>query len=298
MNASNGMGFYYLKEGNYMSHFSVMVIGDNPGASLAPFHEFECTGINDQYIQEIDITDEIRADIDDQGSIEEAVIYNLGDDSIISDESELDLNDQHKFGYAIVKDGELLKAVRRTNPNKKWDWYQLGGRWSGFFLRQDGMRVDSIKKSDIDFAGMLADKAIKAKRDYEEFASAISGHEFPRTWTSIREEFGTGNIDAARDAYHAQPAIKALNDHGIDRLFGCAVEYFGHDEQSFVTSQSNASLSAYAIIHEGIWIAKGEMGWFGMSDDDVTQDEWNEKVSELLSSLPDDAMLSLYDCHI
>lgn len=45
-----------------MSHFSVLVIGDDIEKQLAPYHEFECTGIDDEYVQEIDITDQLRAE--------------------------------------------------------------------------------------------------------------------------------------------------------------------------------------------------------------------------------------------
>lgn len=41
-----------------MSHFSVMVIGPNIEQQLAPYHEFECTGTDDQYVQDIDETAE------------------------------------------------------------------------------------------------------------------------------------------------------------------------------------------------------------------------------------------------
>ncbi|OHF41057.1 hypothetical protein A7S32_24095 [Salmonella enterica subsp. diarizonae serovar 59:[k]:z35] len=279
-----------------MSHFTVLVIGNNPEQALAPYHEFECTGIDDRYIREMDITEEVRGDVKEQGSVEESVIYNLGDDSIVSDESEVDLADQHKFGYAIIRNGELIKAVRRTNPNAKWDWYCLGGRWDGFFLHKNGMLTNSLRKGDIDLAGMLSDKAIEAKRDYEKFAVAVSGHEFPRTWTSVRTEIK--DIDKAREFYKSQPAIKSIKEAGINLLFECAVEHYGDDEQAYVIRQVNCVLSPYAIIHEGNWIAKGEMGWFGLSEDEVTQDQWNEKVSELISKLQDETMLSLYDCHI
>lgn len=288
--------FTQPEKGNYMSHFTVLVIGNNPEQALAPYHEFECTGIDDRYIREIDITEEVRGDVKEQGSVEESVIYNLGDDSIVSDESELDLADQHKFGYAIIRNGELIKAVRRTNPNAKWDWYCLGGRWDGFFLHKNGMLTNSLRKGDIDLAGMLSDKAIEAKRDYEKFAVAVSGHEFPRTWTSVRTEIK--DIDKAREFYKSQPAIKSIKEAGINLLFECAVEHYGDDEQAYVIRQVNCVLSPYAIIHEGNWIAKGEMGWFGLSEDEVTQDQWNEKVSELISKLQDETMLSLYDCHI
>jgi hypothetical protein len=43
-----------------MSHFVVLVIGDNVEQQLAPYHEFECTGRDDQYVVDIDITEEVR----------------------------------------------------------------------------------------------------------------------------------------------------------------------------------------------------------------------------------------------
>jgi hypothetical protein len=44
-----------------MSHFTVLVVGDNPEEQLAPYHEFECTGYDDEYIVDFDITDEVKA---------------------------------------------------------------------------------------------------------------------------------------------------------------------------------------------------------------------------------------------
>ena len=37
-----------------MSHFTVMVVGDDVDYQLAPFHEFECTGVDDEFVQNID----------------------------------------------------------------------------------------------------------------------------------------------------------------------------------------------------------------------------------------------------
>ena len=127
-----------------MSHFTVMVIGENHEKQLAPFHEFECTGNNDEYVQDEDVTEEIQARIDDKEdpeSIEEALGYYGLEDKIVDDESKVEkVGDEcvHKYGYAIVKDGKLIKAVNRTNPNRKWDWWQMGGRWSGFLKLKEG----------------------------------------------------------------------------------------------------------------------------------------------------------------
>jgi hypothetical protein len=35
-----------------MSHFTVMVIGDNVDEQMAPYHEFECTGDDNEYVQD------------------------------------------------------------------------------------------------------------------------------------------------------------------------------------------------------------------------------------------------------
>lgn len=44
-----------------MSHFAVLVIGDDVEAQLAPFHEFESTGRDDEYVIDVDVTEEKRA---------------------------------------------------------------------------------------------------------------------------------------------------------------------------------------------------------------------------------------------
>ena len=44
-----------------MSHFVVLVVGNDIEKQLQPFHEFECTGIDDEYVQDVDITDEVLA---------------------------------------------------------------------------------------------------------------------------------------------------------------------------------------------------------------------------------------------
>jgi hypothetical protein len=56
-------------------------------------------------------------------------------------------------------------------------------------------------------------------------------------------------------------------------------------------------VSTWAIVHDGQWIEKTAMGWWGMSAE-VDQTEWDRKHTELIDSLPDDTLLSVYDCHI
>lgn len=45
-----------------MSHFTVLVIGPEPERQLQKFHEFECTGTDDEFVQDLDVTEEYRGE--------------------------------------------------------------------------------------------------------------------------------------------------------------------------------------------------------------------------------------------
>jgi hypothetical protein len=268
-----------------MSHYSVLVIGENVDEQLAPFHEFECTGLNDQYVQEIDKTEEVRKEYeshtetrykDPDGNLhdpftaegnwdprfwreltpeEDAKYGKILSASEMEDGTKLysgewhdggkyrtkafvwpsegwsevkvptrdvetlaqfiegwnghktikvgdmpDLEDEHKYGYCVVdENGEVIKDVDRTNPERKWDWYSVGGRWIGFFKlkaevagkldRRIGLgtqslldkddppgidRADQCMKQDIDVEGMRSEAATKAAEEYDLFLTVTS----------------------------------------------------------------------------------------------------------------------------
>lgn len=144
-----------------MSHFTVAVFTDKQpnseelSAILQPWHEYECTGVDDQYVVDVDVTDEMRSDFEkyaDEGqSFEDFVPY--------------------WSSAEIRQDG---RAYRRTNPNAKWDWWTIGGRWTGLLRLKEGAEAvlghrawcaeaagsgtaDQARVSDIDLAGMAAD---------------------------------------------------------------------------------------------------------------------------------------------
>lgn len=292
-----------------MSHFTVLVIGPDHEKQLAPFHEFECTGINDEFVQDVDVTKEV---------LEEGLGYHGLEDSTVTDESQVEKDGDHKYGYAVVDaSGNVIKAINRTNPNKKWDWYQVGGRWSGYFQLKPGAAgargeaglmgssrnkgngfADQTTKGAIDSDAMRAAEAKKAGEKWDKaFAAAepLGGLKW-EPWVKVREEMFKGDIDGARAFYNDQPVVKGLTaalDHpwlGVD-------EYLTPRDQ-YVQDAADQALAPYALLFNGEWIAKGEMGWFGFSNDTESQDDWNKKINALIDSLPDDTQLTLVDCHI
>lgn len=138
-----------------MSHFSVMVIGEDIEDQLAPFHEFECTGNDDEYIEDVDITDETKETFnEDSYETFAEYIQDYYGTTIVPYGTEPDLSDEHRYGYALVdENGEITKVIRRTNPNAKWDWWVLGGRWRNFLKLKEGCTGKSGEPSVFDQIG-------------------------------------------------------------------------------------------------------------------------------------------------
>ncbi|KVP48434.1 hypothetical protein [Burkholderia ubonensis] len=371
-----------------MSHFAVLVIGNNIEQQLQPYHEFECTGTDDQYVQDVDITEEKRAEFadatrsmircpngelvyryddrfyrdpteaeqneigtvggtgscngshytskywgDGRGYRPKVHFIPEGHEAVdvpfesfrdyladycsiaeLSIDNPLDMEKTHKYGYARIVNGEVEKVIYRTNPNKKWDWWEVGGRWSGFLKLKNGAtgtlgrrglmgacaddgpgRADAARKGDIDFDGMRDASGTKAAERWDK-AAAARGDATWHSWEHVRHVLHPGNISAARDAYHAQPAAKAVSK-ALDNPWDGVDEYLVPRDQYIQQARDQATV-LYALVKDGKWIARGDMGWFGMSNDHGSQDDWNRKVNELLGALPDDTLITVVDCHI
>lgn len=305
-----------------MSHFSVLVIGADVTAQLAPFHEFESTGVDDEYVKTVDITEEARAkyekrDEEDLGKTFIDWVKGWYGYDEVSPADYPDTAKLHKHGYVRQYHDGAVKVFDRTNPNAKWDWYQVGGRWSGFLKLKTGAKgelgerslldnspdtragyADVARKGDVDFAAMRDQAGVEAG-DLWNYVQALTGGETWESWDAVRDRIGLANDgDDAREFYWNQPAVKKLkadpqkrfNWHVDDGLSGTREEY--------VAAARDNAVSTYAVVKDGEWFGQGEMGWFGMSRDELTAAEWNRKFNELIDSLPDDTLLTVVDCHI
>lgn len=279
-----------------MSHFTVLVIGDNPEEQLQPFHEYECTGIKDEYVifhaKPIDeLNNEYEKHKDDYNSFEEF------------------LQDWH--GYEMNENGQW---GRWTNPNAKWDWYLLGGRWAGFFRLKPGKygtqghhrakdfakitgeivedlpitKVDQCLKGNIDVEAMRLETKSEALLTYQKFIETLNGLPMPPRWDDFRASFND-DINEARSQYWANKSVSALSKAGFfdweDLLNG---------EEAYIKYRTDSAISTFAVIKEGKWYEKGKMGWSNAKEEDV----WLLEFNKLFDSIPDDTLVSVYDCHI
>ena len=287
-----------------MSHFVVVVIGDDVEGQLAPYQENNMGNCPQEYL-EFQETDE-----DFEEDYEEYLRDNEGEEDLLTYEEFI----CEEFGYKLHEG----KIGYWENPNKKWDWWVVGGRWRGYFPVKPGVdaslgdyssydrvfgaqdiesnRADQLKVEDLDLKRAMAEAELQARVAFDKWRTVYELHGKPDSWNTCYNQHKPDH-DAARKAYNSQPAIEAYKKH-VGFFFDCPVDTIGFDEEAYVSRQRLQSIVPYAFVKDGKWVAKGDMGWWGMSNDHESQDDWNAKFYEMLNSLPPETQLTAVDCHI
>lgn len=281
-----------------MSHFTVLVIGDDIDKQLAPFNE------------------QPNEDDEDCAPFMEWTAYGKN--------GEYRANTKEEAEKACLDAGDTVEdGPYYSNTQAKWDWYVIGGRWTGFFKLKEGAEgklgrtglmtekaplgtADQAFKKDIDFEGMMVEAAQKGGELYDLAMNIFGDAPANESWESLRERsLKVGkSIEDIREAYHKQPRCVALKLHAKENpdspfgMFGYNADAFLIDREKFIRRRQVDCVSTYAILKDGEWIQKGEMGWFGISNNEITPEEWDEKYMTLLKELPDDTLLTIVDCHI
>jgi hypothetical protein len=331
-----------------MSHFTVLVTGNDVEAALAPFQENNMGDCPEQYMQFEDQEAEFLEEYENEGT---ARVVLPDGTCVLPWDRMFDVPNPEGFGTIRVVPPELerrkvpFKETYATfeqfvsewhghserdektgrygcwsNPNSKWDWYQIGGRWSGSLKLKAGAEgqrgekswavedeadvpgtCDQARAGDIDWQAMIDAAAVRARDDFRQITAIVAGRPV-QTWAQLREQHG-GNLDAARDAFHAQPVVADVKAAFPDRWMITetleSVLAFNGDEEAYVDFTGKDHARQYALLHEGQWHEPGSMGWFGCSTETFeSKREFTRKYWETVLSLPDDTLVSIVDCHI
>jgi hypothetical protein len=78
-----------------------------------------------------------------------------------------------------------------------------------------------------------------------------------------------------------------------------AIATFQQPAERYVLLQTARAVPGYATVTtDGRWMAKGRMGWFGVSHDDDNEAGYLEAANAYIESLPDEVFLIITDCHV
>lgn len=156
------------------------------------------------------------------------------------------------------------------NPKAKWDWCQIGGRFSSEIPLKQGGWVDEAWMTDVDINYRDDDKYREAQK-------------FWKLYVEGQEPISDEGKEIIRYELHSK-------DYYTSR-YDSAEEYAGWC----------AGFSFYAaLLPSGEWIEPGEMGWWGISHAEAESEKvWHKKVKEILKEAQKKSWyVVMVDCHI
>ena len=191
------------------------------------------------------------------------------------DEGDFEAIVQDWNGGGWDDDGNLYYL---SNPDAKWDWYQVGGRWTGTFKKKPGADgevgepsvfdnkpkegyADIVKVGDIDWDGMKADALARANE----------------LWAAYEED------QKKPEAERKHPYL----DFGIER-----------DETKEHYLAKHGSFATFAVLHDDEWIERGSMGGWGAVSDEQVPVAWDKSFRKIIDSLDTEDEVTVVDCHI
>lgn len=229
---------------------------------------------------------------------------------------------KEEHGYEPIP-GQPGRFGRFTNPDSRWDWWQIGGRYEGrlrVVARVDSVRGersrwddrpplergrhDGAKKGDLDWAAMRADRAQERRQWAEDCCKRAvcsvadlnvacrAAPAVDAAWQALPEPRPRGKdyydwATAQGNEEWATYARVARPSFDLPETKGLSVEDW---------IASAPALSALAVVMDGKWHEKGHMLMFGCLADEKAG--WEEQFQGLIDSVRPEQWLTFVDCHI
>ena len=180
------------------------------------------------------------------------------------------------------------------NPNARWDWYSIGGRFSDKLL---------VKKTSRSAIGMVsgpdgylsADGALVGEIAWEEMKRRERAAA-EKYYGELRTAFISGDgSDLGPLAYMEEDGIRGWGT----MLYKAGETLEEYLYRSGLGKKDRYVMPAYAFVDlNGKWHAQGDMGWFGVSSNDKEERAWRDEVQAFLSTVWEKDYLVMLDCHI
>lgn len=311
-----------------MSHAKVLVIGDDYDAVLAPYDENLDVApywqdISDDYLvfaaehryPEMSATSSpeqwrdrfIASDLADLGLLDAA-----GASPDERAEHHARVQDVRN-GYR-VHDGRVQER-RSDNPQGRWDWYMLGGRWANDLRLKAGSHdkgvrgsvlhgpspvvagwCDRARKADVDLDAMRRAGHDAAGERWAAFERARAEH---GDWKTLPELIAAEGRETAGRLYNAQPIVAALRPHlglleSVESEFPPDMTGSEYRKRGLL-----GAVPGFATVSDQGWWETGRLGWWATHTSEGPAAELNylQRANDLLDSATNDTWLSVVDIH-
>lgn len=230
--------------------------------------------------------------------------------------------------FGDIPDRTDIYDMSQYNPRSRWDFWTLGGRWSGYWSVRfgasaslgkpgDGALATALDKAAVNLYGTGADAPDRALANLAESWKPGTALQLETGRMLAEREASllrSGKADVARkadidfDAMRAAAAVDfgAVYDAALQRpewpIDWDEPEKVGDITRDEYVAKRMAEYTpaTYAILDpsEG-WFERGRMGWFGVTlDEKMGTAEWQQRWQQYVDGLPDDSLLAICDLHI
>ena len=167
-------------------------------------------------------------------------------------------------GYETDEEGNLYSTY---NPDSKWDWYVVGGRFGDCLKDKNGNYIDEGYACDISF-----------ERDEKIYKHA------KRFWELVVEEKKPRkNEEVPFTLYSKEYYLK-----------------YYRDKEHYADISSKPIFRA-VVTPDGVWHEKGQVGWFATSTETPEESiKWDEEFMDrfIKPVIEQNQYLTVVDCHI
>lgn len=172
-----------------------------------------------------------------------------------------------------------------SNPNARWDWWTVGGRWNEEMPVKTGGGKNIAQIKDV-----VLTKEDPEKREY-----------YARVWDYLTGVVSDEDTPDNIRVYYASEKRVFGTEYWVNK-YGSKEQYIETKmlEDYIESIESEALFAPYAFVDkDGKWHEPGTMGWFGMSDatEETYADYYAEWRKYVENCNPDDYIV-LLDCHI
>ena len=160
------------------------------------------------------------------------------------------------------------KYFTHSNPDSQWDWYQIGGRWGGDFI----------------------------KYNPEE-------HEENFILCQICNGTGLRNDELGKEARENDPSYTCNGCQGTGKQLKWNNEWNIPEEGNIMDLEgliAQEYIPFALVLPDGNWVERGSMGWWAIVTNEQKRDDWKENVLNLYKECAKQGEYKgvLVDCHV
>ena len=243
------------------NHFVALVAGDNPEVLMSPYDKNMRTEprVVYRYADAAKLRDhylKVYRAITSSDTVPEGPFKEDARDKLAVIESQTPEEFYLDLTEDYERDKETGDALTTENPDGKWSTYRLGKLFSIPFVLNDGTETFQARKGDINW----------------ELMHLHGGEIYGRAWEMVMEGSEPAN-DHERQIFENMRARTAY------------FEKFGTKENYILV---NTAFWAYAFVTKDGWLELEE---------DMDQFQWVGRFYEtFIDPLPDDTLLTIYEC--